>query len=105
MVGLFAAGWRPSFIGRLERASHDWPSLMAASRIPALAALPLRASSSNAQHESSRDPQRAREAMGSLLRTDSVLRRRLCLLLQPDYVCFGYELRACIDGRELERRR
>lgn len=69
-----------------------------ASGVPRLRDVPLQLR----RHPTSSDPQGARAAMAAVLRGDNATRRRLCARLAADYACFGYDVRACVDGGALE---
>ena len=91
-------GWRHlQWIGRLENAQRDWSRLMNESRIPHVRDVSLRSS----RHPTSSDPYDARAAMVAVLRGNATMRKSLCALLEADYVCFGYDIKACLDGRAL----
>ena len=98
-------GFALDYVGRLERAALDWPLLMAAAGIPALAHTSWPAYEMQpSPHASSSDPLGARAAMISLLRSDVPLRHAICGLIAADYSCFGYlgyDMRRCMDGSVL----
>ena len=39
--------------------------------------------------------------MARVLREEVDLQHHLCRLLEPDYICFGYEVRSCFNGSAL----
>ena len=98
MAGVLTSGWKLDFVGTLENAEQDWAKMTAEARLGVKIG-PL--NESLGLHPSTLDPQGARQSMIGLLRADVNLRHRLCRLLEPDYICFGYEAQSCFNGSAL----
>ncbi|KAJ8602054.1 hypothetical protein CTAYLR_002774 [Chrysophaeum taylorii] len=47
------------------------------------------------------DPLQTRAKMARILATNDTIRRAVCHVLTPDYRCFGYDVKNCIDGTAL----
>lgn len=52
-------------------------------------------------HDSTLDELEARKDLHHVLATNHSLRRALCHVLSPDYHCFSYSFRACLNGSAL----
>jgi len=87
-----------SFVGRLEHFDDDWRWLR--KRDCALPPIPAFSSALDSGAHSETSDHRFRDELEALLVTTPSMRRAMCRLLEPDYVCFGYNLSACLRGHE-----
>ena len=89
-------GWPLDYVGRLEAFEADWRTL----REGFDCALPRATELSSwldRGHDETHDAGFRAELL-ALLDSEPRLRRALCTLLTPDYMCFGYNLSACVHG-------
>jgi len=85
-----------TYVGRLEKASHDWNRLI--HQLP----LPKPFSDhvynlSSSSHITSFDILGARKSMWRTLSTNRTLRLALCVALAPSYSQYGYQIQRCMD--------
>lgn len=95
------------FVGSIATLETDFAHVLAMSKLDdgsdvARKALALRAGVG--AHDSSLDELQARKDMKALLATNHSLRRALCHIISPDYHCFAYDFRACLNGSALDLR-
>ena len=96
MASVLASGRKLDFVGTLENAEQGWDQLI---RMSGFELGPLNASLG--WHPTSSDPQGARQSIVRLLREEVGLRHALCRLLEPDFICYGYEIQSCFNGSAL----
>ena len=99
MSGVLSS-WRLDFVGRIEHLASEWGSL----RRHLASAAPFETfNHSLGQHLTSADPLGHRALLEELLRAEPPLRAAVCVLLRPDYECFGFDPEGCLSGRSIRR--
>lgn len=93
-------------VGTVENASANWRQMLHDSDILAKELWSYMPAPQNLDHTDVLvdDPFHAGDGMLTLLSTNTTLRRAVCKLLAPDYGCFAYDIKHCIDGTALSNR-
>jgi len=91
------------YVGHLSHADEDWSELFEMGNITGTALEGMRLNPELGHHKSSWDQMGVRAEMRDLLLLNSTLRRAICYLIERDYLCFGYDFEACLNGSALLR--
>ncbi|KAJ8602808.1 hypothetical protein CTAYLR_002577 [Chrysophaeum taylorii] len=89
------------FVGSIANIDDDFDHVLRRARLVEDTQA-LRLKKNLGTHASTLDQLNARADMKDLLASNHTLRKALCHLLAPDYRCFSYDFKACLDGSSLE---